>query len=44
MANKIAKRNAIIGPILQSGDKKGEKRIRKSDKRETKGEPKSPVF
>jgi hypothetical protein len=37
MANKIAKRNAIIGRILQSDDKKGEKRMRKSDKRETKG-------
>lgn len=38
MANKIAKRNVIIGRILQSGDKKGEKRMRKSDKREAKGE------
>lgn len=38
MSAKIAKRNAIIGRILQSGDKKGEKKIRKSDKRETKGE------
>lgn len=43
-ASLIAQRNAIIGRILQSGDKKGAKRIRKSDKRETKGEPKFSVF
>jgi hypothetical protein len=39
MANKIAKRNATIRRILQSGDKKGEKRSGKSGKREMKGEP-----